>query len=138
MASTFRAAVEAAIKAGEADGITGMLADDVEFRSPAVHKPYRGRVTVTQLLTAVFTLFEDFRYVAEFDSADGEVLMFEARVGDRDIQGVDIVRLDDAGRVASLTVMIRPLSGLTKVVEGMSALLAAAEGAQGPVQGASD
>lgn len=128
MASTFRAAVETANKSGQVGGVLGLLADDVEFRSPAVHKPYQGREAVSRLLTAVFQLFEDFRYVAEFDSADGEALMFEAKVGDRDIQGVDIVRLDDAGQVVSLTVMIRPLSGLTKVVEGMGALLAAAEG----------
>lgn len=119
MGSTFRAAVESK----DLQRILGMLADDVVFRSPAVHKPYHGKEATSQLLSAVFRLFEDFHYLAEFASDDGEVLLFQARVGSRDIQGVDVLRLNDEGRVAELTVMIRPLSGLNAVVEGMTALL---------------
>jgi hypothetical protein len=38
--------------------------------------------------------------------------MFEARVGDREVQGVDILRYDEDGLIAEMTVMIRPMSGL--------------------------
>ena len=50
--------------------------------------------------------------------------MFAARVGDRELQGWDYLRFDDAGRIIEFTVMIRPLSGLQAVVERMQQLLA--------------
>jgi hypothetical protein len=64
-------------------------------------------------------VFEDFRYEDRFAGEDGEVLLFSARVGDRELNGIDLLRFDDAGKVRELTVMIRPLSGLTALVEAM-------------------
>ena len=45
--------------------------------------------------------------------------MFEARVGDRELQGVDILKFDDDGRIAELTVMVRPMSGMHALAEAM-------------------
>jgi hypothetical protein len=70
-------------------------------------------------------VFEDFRYVDVFDEGDRAVLLFEARVGDRELQGIDLLRFDDEGRIVDFTVMIRPLSGLHALVERMRALLEA-------------
>ena len=111
--SAFRAAVES----GDADRLAAVLHPDVEFRSPAVHRPYAGRDAAMAVLRAVFQVFADFRYVDEVRSGDREVLRFAAKVGDREVDGVDIVRYDDDGAVAELTVMIRPMSALHAVVE---------------------
>jgi hypothetical protein len=54
--------------------------------------------------------------------------MFEARVGDRRLQGVDILRFDDDGRIAELTVMVRPMSGMNALAERMRQLLEVAGG----------
>jgi hypothetical protein len=48
------------------------------------------------------------------------ILFFEAHVGDRELQGVDILEEDDDGLIARFTVMIRPLSGLQAVAAAMS------------------
>ncbi len=80
------------------------------------------------VLGAVSTVFEDFRYAGSFSADDGEILLFAARVGDRDLQGIDMLRFDEQGRVAELTVMIRPYSGLNAVLEAMGRALAAAGG----------
>ena len=69
---------------------------------------------VKVLLGAVVQVFEDFRYVDQVEGDDRAVLIFEARVGDRELQGVDILRFDDDGRVSELTVMVRPMSGLQR------------------------
>lgn len=121
MSSSFRSAVESA----DLSSLVGALAEDVEFRSPAVHRPYHGKEAAGQILGAVLQSFEDFRYTGELRDGDREVLMFTARVGDREIQGADFVRYAPDGLVAELTVMIRPLSGLTAVVEAVGARLAA-------------
>lgn len=120
-----------AVVAGDWETAVAQLADDVVFRSPAVHQPYQGAATVGALLRAVATVFEGFRYVDTFDEGDRAVLLFEARVGDRQLQGIDLLRFDATGRIREFTVMIRPLSGLTAVVEGMQAALASATDVDG-------
>jgi len=67
-------------------------------------------------------VFEDFRYTGEYGGDDGHVLVFSARVGDREIQGVDILRTED-GALTELTVMVRPYSAATALRERMAALL---------------
>jgi hypothetical protein len=120
LGTSFREAVEAR----DLDAALGLLADDVVFRSPAVHKPYEGRDTVATILRAVLGVFEDFRYTDELAGDGVDVLVFEARVGDRSLQGVDIIRGDGHGRVAELTVMVRPASGLIALAERMGPALA--------------
>jgi hypothetical protein len=109
---------EAALSGDEA-AMADVLADEVVFRSPAVFKPYEGREATLVVLRAVSQVFEDFRYEDRFAAADGEVLLFSARVGDRELNGIDLLRFDADGKIRELTVMIRPLSGLTALVEAM-------------------
>jgi hypothetical protein len=113
-------AFKAAVLSGDEDALAEVLAADVVFRSPAVYKPYEGREATTLVLRAVSRVFEDFRYDDRFEGEDGEVLLFSARVGDRELNGIDLLRFDDDGKVRELTVMIRPLSGLTALVEAMA------------------
>jgi hypothetical protein len=120
-------AFKAAVESGDADSFEQVLAPEAVFRSPAVFKPYEGREAVMVVLRAVGRVFEDFRYEDRFEGADGEVLLFAARVGDRELNGIDLLRFDDAGRVRELTVMVRPLSGLGALVEAMGRELEMAE-----------
>lgn len=123
--SAFRAAVERR----DIDAAVALLADDAVFRSPAVFKPYEGRAKVETILRAVFTVLEDFRYTDELAATDGDgthALIFEARVGDRSVQGLDLIRPDADGKIAEFTVMLRPASGLMAVAEKMGAKLAEA------------
>jgi SnoaL-like domain len=112
-------AFRAAVVSGDEAALADVLAEDVVFRSPAVYKPYQGREATTLVLRAVSRVFEDFRYDDRFAGDDGEVLLFSARVGDRELNGIDLLRFDDDGKVRELTVMIRPLSGLAALVEAM-------------------
>lgn len=117
----FRAAVES----GEHDAMIATLAEDVRLFSPAVHAPYVGRSQVGAVLGVVFEVFEDFRYTGQLVDGPDEMLRFTARVGNRDIDGVDLIRSDAHGRVTELTVMIRPLSALLAVRDAISARLRA-------------
>src|SRR3954463_16618299 len=121
-AHPFRAAVEA----GDIAPAAELLSAAVVFRSPAVFKPYEGRTAVETILRTVFGVFEDFRYTAGLEGDGHHVLVFEARVGDRQLQGIDLIRDDADGRIAEFTVMIRPASGLMALAEKMGPALAAA------------
>jgi limonene-1,2-epoxide hydrolase len=117
--SAFRRAVEAK----DIEAAIARLSPDVVFRSPVVFAPYEGREAVGTILRAVFQVFEDFRYVDEVTGDGREVLVFEARVGDRSVEGVDLIRLTDDGLVGGLDVLVRPMSGVLALAEAMRARL---------------
>jgi SnoaL-like protein len=118
-------AFKAAVLAGDLDAALSLFADDVVFHSPVVHRPYQGRDALGGILRAVFTVFENFRYTAEYAGPDGHVLEFHAEVGGRELQGVDILR--SAGGpdapLTELTVLVRPYSAATALRERMATLL---------------
>jgi hypothetical protein len=101
-------------------GIDDLFVEEPRFVSPAVFKPYEGRDAMRAVLGAVVQIFEDFRYTDQIEDGDTAILIFEARVGDRQLNGVDILRFDADGKIRELMVMIRPLSALNAVVEGMA------------------
>ena len=121
---SFRSAVENRDPAA----MEAALHPDVVFRSPAVFKPYEGRAAVMRVLRHVLEVFDDFRYTDELDGDGTHVLIFEATAGDKQVQGLDLLRLDADGLVTELVVMIRPLSGLIALAQEMGARLEASDG----------
>lgn len=119
-------AFRTAVEAGDMAAAVELLADDVVFRSPAVFKPYEGKETVATILQTVFGVFEDFRYTDELAGDGAHALIFETRIGDRELQGLDLIRADGDGRIAEFTVMVRPASGLMALAERMGPALQAA------------
>lgn len=119
-------AVRAAVEAKDIAALAATLADDVVFWSPAVFRPYEGREAVLKLLTAVGETFEDFRYTDVLEREGAAILVFRARVGSRELEGIDYLQFGERGLVREFTVMVRPLSGLAALAEAVGARLAAA------------
>jgi hypothetical protein len=110
----------AAVEARDPQALTAALAEDVVFRSPVVFRAYEGRAVVSAILVeGAMKVFEDFRYVERFENGDAAALIFNARVGDRELDGLDLLRFDADGKVAELLVMVRPMSGLNALAEAM-------------------
>jgi limonene-1,2-epoxide hydrolase len=117
-----------AIETRDLDAAVALLREDVVFRSPVVFTPYHGREALRVILEAVMAVFEDFRYVREIGAggARDHALVFEARVGDKQIEGCDFIQLDEDGAISSFTVMVRPMSGVVALAEAMKAQLSSA------------
>jgi hypothetical protein len=118
----FRAAVERM----DIDAVSELLAPDVVFHSPVTFHPFIGRETVTRLLEIVAGTFEDFRYTDALQTDGAHALIFRANVAGRELEGIDLLRLDDAGLICDFTVMIRPMSGLVPFAQAMGEKTAAA------------
>lgn len=118
------AAFGQAMERKDIDAAVALFSDDCVFHSPMVHHPITGRDALRRILGAVAQVFADFRYTSEYSGPDGHVLVFTAVVGDRDLQGVDILRAGPGGTLAELTVLVRPYSAATALRERMAALLA--------------
>lgn len=121
-------AFRAAAESKDFSKLEELFSPEVEFRSPAVYKPYTGLDALKVLLSAVAEVFEDFRYVDQIETGDTAVLVFEARAGDRELNGVDVLRFGEDGKVREMMVMIRPLSGLNALAEQMAQRLGVAAG----------
>lgn len=113
-------AFQQAIESGDREAMLATLADDVVFRSPAVNTPYAGKRATSVILSAVVDVFENFRYTKALESGADSVLVFEATVGDKKLEGADFVHVNEHGLIDDFRVMIRPLKGLQAVVDGMA------------------
>jgi SnoaL-like protein len=111
----FRAAAEAK----DFSAIDELFTADVVFRSPVVFKPYEGREAVAMLLGAVSQVFEDFRYTDQVETGDAAALAFSARVGERELDGIDFLHFDEHGVINRMEVFIRPMSGVHALAEAM-------------------
>jgi hypothetical protein len=99
---------------------------EATFRSPMAFKPYHSAQAVTLIISTVMTVFEDFAYHRPLVSEDGlsVVLEFSARVGDKNLKGIDLIAFDADGKIIDFEVMVRPLNGLQALGEQMGARLA--------------
>ncbi|HET9592830.1 MAG TPA: nuclear transport factor 2 family protein [Solirubrobacterales bacterium] len=119
-----------AAEAKDLELLTETLREDVVLHSPILFRGFDGRDTVATVLTHVAATLEDLTYVDELSDGKSVCLRFKAKVAgtDRELEGIDFLELDEDGRVAELTVFMRPFSALTAFNERMSARLGASEG----------
>ena len=115
-----------AAEAKDVELMTETLREDVVLHSPILFRGFEGREIVGQVLTHVAATLEDLTYVDELVGERTVALRFKAMVGDRELEGIDFLELDDDGKVAELTVFMRPLSALTRFNEQMSERLGVA------------
>lgn len=117
--------------------LSDITSQNVVFRSPAVFRPFEGKPAFLLIIGTVANIFEDFRYHRQFADTDGmsAVLEFEARIGDKALKGIDMIRFDSEGLIAEFEVMIRPANALMALAERMGQAagpgLAHLRGAQG-------
>ncbi len=106
-------------------GLDDLLADAVVFHSPVVHTPQVGKEIAIRFLAAAFQVFfnETFRYVAEVTGPREAVLEFEVEIDGIVVNGVDMLKWEDDGRIVDFKVMIRPLKAVNLIHEKMAAML---------------
>lgn len=123
----------AALEAGDVDAAASLIREDVVLRSPVVFTPYQGRDVVAAILHGVSRVFEGFRYVRVVGAVGDrdQAFVFQARVGDREVEGSDFIHLDEHGLIDDVTVMVRPLTAAHALADAMAAQLAAQQSVTG-------
>lgn len=109
--------------------LSDLLADDAVFHSPVVHTPQVGKpIVMAYLVAASHTLGNDsFHYVRELVDGDEMMLEFVTVMDGITVNGVDIIRFNEDGKISDFKVMVRPLKAINKVWEMMAAQLQAAK-----------
>lgn len=115
------------MKGGDPEALAALLAEDAVFHSPVVHSPQAGRDKVFAYLHAASHVLggDDFRYEREIVDGNQACLEFTTEIDGIHINGVDIIRWNNEGKISDFKVMIRPLKAINKVWEKMAAMLAA-------------
>ncbi|MGO9932689.1 MAG: nuclear transport factor 2 family protein [Steroidobacteraceae bacterium] len=108
-------------------GLDALLADEAIFYSPVVHTPQVGKAITKKYLEAAFQVFfnESFRYVRELSGERDAVLEFEVELDGIAINGVDMIKWNNSGKITEFKVMLRPLKAVNLIHQKMAAMLKA-------------
>jgi hypothetical protein len=110
-------------------GLGSLLADDVVFHSPVVHTPQLGKAITLQYLTAAFHVFfnDSFRYVRELAGPRDAALEFQVEIEGISVNGIDLIKWNDEGRIVEFKVLIRPLKAINLIHQKMAVMLQASQ-----------
>jgi hypothetical protein len=89
-----------------------VLAPDVTLGAPPYWSKLAGRELVQHLLGLIVHTIEDFTYHREWSEGRELALEFRGRVGETELQGIDLITLDGEGRIRNLDVLMRPVNGI--------------------------
>ena len=119
-------------------GLDELLADDCVFYSPIVYSPQEGKEISKLYLQAAGATFggegkpgskaskglpSTFRYTKQVMAGDQAILEFETEMDGKYINGVDIIRCNDEGKIVEFRVMVRPLQAVNLLHKKMAAML---------------
>ena len=127
MTQTVLATWHELVRTGNAGGLSSLLADDVVFHSPAADTPQPGKALTLQYLSAAFQVFSNgsFRYVRELAGSGDAVLEFQVEIDGIAVNGVDMIKWNDEGKIVEFKVMIRPLKAMKLVHQKTAEILQA-------------
>jgi hypothetical protein len=111
----------------DVQGLDALLADEAVFHSPVVHTPQVGKPITKKYLGAAFHVFfnESFRYVRELQGDRDAVLEFAVKLDGIEVNGVDMIKWNDAGEITEFKVMLRPLKAVNLIHQKMAEILQA-------------
>lgn len=113
---------------GNLKELKGILDRKAVFYSPLVFKPQEGRVLTSMYLQNAHKMFyadgnKSFTYVREIHSDTDSMLEFTCEIDGILINGVDIIKWNEKGKIEEFKVMIRPNKAIEKVKEKMGELM---------------
>lgn len=116
----------ALMRARDMSGLDSLLADTVVFESPALHTPQPGKALTRKYLEAANVVLnnDSFRYVGEWRGSQSAVLEFNCRLGEIDVDGIDMIEWSETGQITRFKVMVRPFKALQALMTQMAAELA--------------
>ncbi len=115
----------AVVQSRDPQALAALLADDVVFHSPVVHTPQRGKaITLQYLMGAMHVLnTAHFRYLRQIAGERDAVLEFMTEIDGIEVNGIDLIRWGDDGRITDFKVMVRPLKAINAVHQKMASML---------------
>ncbi len=106
------------------DALSRILADDVSIGAPPYWARMQGRDLVHHLLGLIVNTIEGFSYRREWQKGSELALEFTGRIGECELQGMDLISLDGRGLIQNLDVLIRPANAIDLLRETIAPQMA--------------
>lgn len=105
--------------------IPKLLAENVVFYSPVIHKPQKGIQITSFYLSAALNVLanQSFKYVRDIRDKNNVVLEFETVIDGIEVNGVDLVKFNNDGKIVEFKVMVRPLKAINILREKMTQMM---------------
>ena len=97
------------------------FADDMKLYVPVYEEPFAGKEAACEVLSVVFSFFDNFHYVDVFAGRSTHALVFRADVHGIPLEGVDYVKTNENDLVTEFSVTMRPLKAITTLTEVIAA-----------------
>jgi hypothetical protein len=115
-------ALRGAMEARDLTAALDAFAADAVVRSPLTDRlTFNGREQIGAILQVILDTFDGLHYIDELRGEDRAVLVGRARVGGRELEFVDHMRLDEQGKIREFTVFFRPLPATTAAMREIGA-----------------
>src|SRR2546421_6459571 len=118
------------MEAGDHSAVVATFAPDVVLRSPIFEVPFTGIDEASDLFAVLLEVLGPLTYVDEFPG-DPHVLHFTGEIKGRRLEGIDLLRFDDEGRVREITVFFRPFPAVAGFLSAMGPKLGRRRGGAG-------
>ena len=109
----------------DTSALAQVLAEDVSLGAPPYWDKLRGRKIVQHLLGLIVHTIDGFTYHREWRNGREFALEFSGRVGDRELQGIDLISLDERLRISNIDVLMRPVNAVVALRELIAPQMAA-------------
>ena len=117
------AAFLAAVQARDARSAAAQLAEYVILESALAVEPFVGREQVANVVAQLLEVLDEFA-VTGIISGDGHfAVVTNIRIGTTEIDGMDLIGINAEGKVASLSIHLRPLRAIVALQERLAPAL---------------
>ncbi len=121
------------VSAKDVAALGRVLAADVSIGAPPYWARIEGHARVHHLLGLILATIEEFTYHREWQQGHELALEFTGRVAELELQGIDLITLDDRFAIQKIDVLMRPISAVGRlrdlIAPQMAAFIARREGA---------
>jgi len=115
--SSWRLDYTAALERWDTESIVRALADEIVIRVAVHDAPMRGKDTARFLFGVLAEELSPPQPSTEIIEGSRAVVLFDTTIGTHAAQGLNVIELDDAGRIGDLTVFFRPLASLAAIAD---------------------
>lgn len=107
------------------ENLSDFIDDDAVLYSPVVFKPIEGGFMVGMYLMAAAEIIanNNFKYVRQVCDSENAMLEFITEINGITVEGIDMIKFTNEGKLKEIKVMIRPLKAVNIVHQKMGEYL---------------
>lgn len=113
------------VAAKDLDALAALLSEDISLGVPPYWEKLRGHALAHHLLGLIVNTIAGFTYQREWRRGSELALEFTGHIGDLDLQGIDLITLDEQCRVTNLDVLMRPVNAVLALRDEIGPQMAA-------------